>query len=460
MARDTAAELILVVDDEASMREFLTILLRKEGYRVEACPDAASARQVLEQREFDLVVTDLRLPGGTGLDVLEAARGAHPDTEVVVVTAFASAQTAVEAMKRGAYDYLTKPFKVEEIKLTVQKALEKAALARENRELRRRLEAIGPGGLILGRSPRMQEVLRLLERVAPTGVTVLVYGESGTGKELVARRLHQLSGRRGPFVAVNCSAIPEGLMESELFGHVRGSFTGAVSDKPGLFEEAHGGTLLLDEVGELPFPLQPKLLRALQEGKVKRVGGNREVEVDVRIVSATNRDLGAEVAAGRFREDLYYRLNVVALEIPPLRERRQDVPLLAHHFLQKYAAQFGRPVVGFTRETLELLEGHPFPGNVRELENVVERAVALETGEHLSAESLPPHLGRGSRPEAGRSPTFDDGGFDLEAYLEGVERHYLEEALTRSGGNKTEAARLLGLSFRSFRYRLDKLDMA
>ncbi len=459
MARDTTSECILIVDDEASMREFLAILLRKEGYRVEACPDVPSARQLVARREFDLVITDLRLPGGTGLDVLAAARDAHPDTEVLVVTAFATAQTAVEAMKRGAYDYLTKPFKVDDIKLTVQKALEKAALARENRELRRRLEATGLGGLILGRSPRMQEVLRLLERVAPTGVTVLVHGESGTGKELIARRLHHLSGRRGPFVAVNCSAIPEGLMESELFGHLRGSFTGAVSDKPGLFEEAHGGTLLLDEVGELPLTLQPKLLRALQEGKVKRVGGNREVEVDVRIVSATNRELGSEVAGGRFREDLYYRLNVVALEIPPLRERRQDIPLLAHHFLQKYAAQFARPVVGFTREALERLEAHPFPGNVRELENVVERAVALETGEHLSTESLPAHLGRGGRADPGRPPALADGGIDLEAFLEGVERRYLEEALERSGGNKTEAARLLGLSFRSFRYRLEKLGM-
>ncbi|MHB8766769.1 MAG: sigma-54 dependent transcriptional regulator, partial [Deferrisomatales bacterium] len=376
------------------------------------------------------------------------------------IPALGSAETAVEAMKRGAYDYLTKPFKVDEIKVTVQKALEKAALARENRELRRRLEASEAGGLILGRSPPMQEVLRMVERVAPTGVTVLVCGESGTGKELVARRLHQLAGRRGPFVAVNCSAIPEGLMESELFGHVKGSFTGAVADKPGLFEAAHGGTLFLDEVGELPLTLQPKLLRALQEGKVKRVGGNREVAVDVRIVSATNKELRAEVAAGRFREDLYYRLNVVALEIPPLRDRRDDIPLLAQHFLQKYAAQFRRGVRGFAREALERLEGYGYPGNVRELENLVERAVALEAGEYLSCQSLPAHVGCDAEPARGRLPDLAEPAFDLEKLLESVERRYLDEALGRAGGNKTEAARLLGLSFRSMRYRLDKLGMA
>ncbi|MBE0617662.1 MAG: sigma-54-dependent Fis family transcriptional regulator, partial [Proteobacteria bacterium] len=278
---------ILVVDDEQSMREFLEILLRKQGHEVETRSDAASAREVLAVTEYDLAITDLRLPGGSGIDVLAAARGAHPDTEVVVITAFGTAESAVEAMKLGAYDYVTKPFKVEEIRITVQKALEKAALARENRDLRRRLEAASPGGGILGRSPRMNEVFRLLERVASTSVTVLVHGESGTGKELVARRLHALSGRGGPFIAVNCSAIPEGLIESELFGHVKGSFTGAVADKPGLFEEAQGGTLFLDEVGELPLSLQPKLLRALQEGTVKRVGGNREIPVDGRIVSAT-----------------------------------------------------------------------------------------------------------------------------------------------------------------------------
>lgn len=450
---------ILVVDDERSMREFLDILLRKQGHRVDTRGDLPSARAALEAGEYELVVTDLKLPGGSGIDVLATCKGARPETEVVVITAFGTAETAVEAMKQGAYDYLTKPFKVDEITITVQKALEKAALARENRELRRKLEAVEAGEEILGRSPGMQEVFRLLERVAPTGVTVLVHGESGTGKELVARRLHALSGRKGPFVAVNCSAIPEGLIESELFGHVKGSFTGAVSDKPGLFEEAGGGSLFLDEVGELPLTLQPKLLRVLQESKVKRVGGNREIAVDVRIVSATNKDLRREVEAGRFREDLYYRLNVVALEIPPLRERREDIPLLAHHFLRKYAQAFGRPVKGFTRDVLERCEAHDFPGNVRELENLVERAVALEAGEYLTCASLPPQLGCTAAPPGAPPPALSDAGIDLEATLTAVERAYLAEALRRTGGNKTEAARLLGVTFRSLRYRLDRLGM-
>jgi two-component system response regulator PilR (NtrC family) len=452
-------ERILVVDDEQSLRDFLTILLRKEGYRCEAAADVAEAGTLLKGEEFDLVLTDLKLPDGSGLDVLATAKEAHPDSEVIVITAFGTAETAVEAMKGGAYDYLTKPFKVEEIRVTVQKALEKGALARENRELRRRLEGSSPGGEILGRSPPMQEVFRVLERVAPTGVTVLIYGESGTGKELVARRLHSLSGRKGRFVAVNCSAIPEGLIESELFGHVKGSFTGAVADKPGLFEEAQGGTLFLDEVGELPLTLQPKLLRVLQEGRIKRVGGNREIAVDVRIVSATNRELRSEVGSGRFREDLFYRLNVVAIEIPPLRERREDIPVLAQHFLKKYAEAFGRPVRGFSREVLETLERYGYPGNVRELENLVERAVALEPGEYLSRDSLSAELLGNSHGRPNASLEIPEEGIDLEATLESVERRYLESALRRTGGNRTEAAKLLGCSFRSLRYRLDKLGI-
>ena len=452
-------ERVLVVDDEQSMREFLSILQQKEGFEVESCADAQAARHAVAGSDFDLVITDLKIPGGSGLDVLRGAKEAHAETEVVVITAFGTAETAVEAMKQGAYDYLTKPFKVDEIKITVRKALEKASLARENRELRRRLEEAAGGGEILGRSPKMQEVLRLLERVAPTGVTVLIWGESGTGKELVARRLHTLSGRKGPFVAVNCSAIPEGLMESELFGHVKGSFTGAVSDKPGLFEEAQKGTLFLDEVGELPLPLQPKLLRALQEGKEKRVGGNREIAVDVRIVSATNKELQTEVRESRFREDLYYRLNVVALEIPPLRERREDIPFLAYHFLRKYSQSFGRAFQGFDREALAALEGYDYPGNVRELENLVERAVALEPGDLLTPASLPDHLRKDQAPAAGLQ-AFPPEGLDIQGHLDSLERHYLEEALRRTEGNKTEASRLLGLTFRSLRYRLDKFGMA
>jgi two-component system response regulator PilR (NtrC family) len=458
-ARAQSQVSVLVVDDEQSMREFLSILLKKEGYEVAALADVGAATEAVRCHAFDLVITDLKIPGGSGLEVLKAAKAACPEAEVVVITAFGTAETAVEAMKQGAYDYITKPFKVDEIRITVQKALEKASLARENRELRRRLEAAEGGGEILGRSPEMQEVLRLLDRVAPTGVTVLIWGESGTGKELVARRLHALSGREGLFVAVNCSAIPEGLMESELFGHVKGSFTGAASDKPGLFAEANRGTLFLDEVGELPLSLQPKLLRALQEGKVKRVGGNREIATDARIVSATNRDLAEEVQKGRFREDLYYRLNVVALEIPPLRDRRDDIPLLAHHFMKKFAEAFGRPIRGFTREALEALDSYGYPGNVRELENVVERAVALESGEYLGVSNLPRPFFEDRRREEPELPPISEAGMDLEHLLESIERRYLEQALSASQGNKTEASRLLGLTFRSFRYRLEKLGM-
>ncbi len=450
---------VLVVDDEQSMREFLSILLRRMGFEVEARLDLPGARAALGEGEFDMVITDLQMPGGSGLDVLRAVKEVAPDTEVIVITAFATPETAVEAMKQGAYDYITKPFKADHIKLTLRKALEKSALSRENRELRRRLEAVEQGGEILGRSPKMEVMYQVLDRVAPTGVTVLVLGESGTGKELVARRLHALSGRTGPFVPVNCSAIPEGLVESELFGHVRGSFTGAIADKPGLFEQAQKGTLFLDEVGELPLHLQPKLLRAVQEGRIKPVGGSRELEADVRIVSATNRDLKGEVDAGRFREDLYYRLNVVGLEIPPLRDRREDIPLLAHHFLEKYANAFGRPLLGFTRETLELLEQYAYPGNVRELENVVERAVALETGEYVTPGNLPQPLTHSQPAHSGNLPELPSEGLDLDKLLESVEQRYLDEALRSVAGNKTEAAKLLGITFRSIRYRLQKLGM-
>lgn len=450
---------ILIVDDERSMREFLSILLKKEGHDVDTSPDASSAQTAVTKKSYDLVITDLKMPDGSGIEVLAAAKKIRPETEVVVITAFGTTESAVEAMKLGAYDYISKPFKVDEIKITVQKTLEKAALARENRELRKKLEAVEQGCEILGRSTEIQKLFSILQRIAPTGVTVLVYGESGTGKELVARRLHTLSGLSGPFIAVNCSAIPEGLMESELFGHVKGSFTGAVNDKKGLFEEAQGGTIFLDEVGELPLHLQPKLLRVLQESKVKRVGGNREIPVEVRVVSSTNRDLKEEVQRGAFREDLYYRLNVIGLEIPPLRKRRSDIPLLAHHFLVKYSKLFGRSINGFSREALKALEKYDYPGNVRELENMIERAVALETGGHLCAENLPQQVDEGRHTDELILPMMSDDGVDLEKLIDSIERQYLLEAMAKTSGNKTEASKLLNLSFRSFRYRFNKIGI-
>ncbi|PLX43250.1 MAG: Fis family transcriptional regulator [Deltaproteobacteria bacterium] len=453
-------ERILVVDDEESMCEFLGILLEGEGYEVTTCGNVAAAFERIDSDIYDVLITDLNLPDGNGMEIVERVKNKHPDTQVIVITAFATPETAVEAMKLGAYDYITKPFQVEQIRITIRKALERGALTRENRELRRKIaEVVGKGDFI-ARSQSALDMLQLAERIAPTGVTVLILGDSGTGKELVAKRIHDLSGRKGNFVVLNCSAIPEGLLESELFGHIKGSFTGATSDKPGLFEEAAGGTLFLDEIGELPLLLQPKLLRVLQSGKIKRVGGNKEVEVDVRIVSATNRDLAEEVSAGTFREDLYYRLNVVTVKLPSLKERKNDIPLLAQHFFEKYRKAFGRNLAGIEPEVFTLLEGYYFPGNVRELENLVERAVALETEEYLTAKSFPPYLSEKREGMGLKDESLPDEGIDLEVYLTGKEISFIRQALKKSGGNKTEAAKLLGLSFRSFRYRLEKLGVS
>ncbi len=451
---------LLVVDDEQSLREFLSLMLTREGFDVETMPDAKSAKTFLAENEIDLVLTDLNLPDGSGLDILESVKSLDPDTQVVVITAFGTTETAVEAMKLGAYDYISKPFKNEHITLTVTKALEKTALARENRELKKRISAASAESSILGRSAPMQEVMQLVQRISDTGVTVLIYGDSGTGKELVARKLHEMSGRVGKFVPVNCSAIPEGLIESELFGHVKGSFTGAVSDKPGLFEEAKDGTLFLDEVAELPLALQPKLLRTLQEGTIKRVGGNTELKFNVRIVSATNRDLFEEVRGGRFREDLFYRLNVVAVKLPKLSQRSDDIILLANHFLEKYRKEFGRDLNGITPDAMTCLEQYGFPGNVRELENIIERAVALETGDKVSLMSLPDHLKYGATPDSPQVNPFSDDGLDLDSMLLNTELHYIRKALEKTGGNKTRAAELLGMSFRSLRYRLEKLNIS
>ncbi|AKU90302.1 sigma-54-dependent transcriptional regulator [Vulgatibacter incomptus] len=456
---------LLVVDDERSMREMLEILLQKVGHSVVAEEDAGAACERLEHEEFDLVVTDLRLGQRSGLEVLERAKALHPHTEVLMITAFASAENAVQAMKLGAYDYLTKPFKIDELLVVVEKALEKRALVRENVQLRRQLGDRARFAGILGKSAAMRELFALLDKVAPSRTTVLVTGESGVGKELVARALHEKGGRAaGPFVAVNCGAIPEGLIESELFGHEKGAFTGAVAAKPGLFSEASGGTLFLDEIGELPLAVQVKLLRALQQRVVRPVGGLRDVEIDVRIVAATNRDLEQEVREGRFREDLYYRLNVIGLKVPPVRERREDVLLLAEHFLQAFAKEQGRPGMAFSRAAQRALLDYDFPGNVRELENVVERAVTLSDGDEIEPDTFPAAV-------RGASPTFavpyagalsgvdlpDD--FDLQAWLDACEREMLEKALERSRGVKTEAAKLLGITFRSIRYRLEKLRM-
>lgn len=467
---------ILVVDDEPSMREVLEIMLKREGHESHLAASVTEAREALARHAFDMVITDLRMPDGTGIEVLERAREANPDVVVLLITAFADTETAIKAMQQGAYDYLTKPFKIDEIRLILRKALETQALKDENRALKEALTGRYGFRGIVGASPAMKRVYEMIERIKDTRTNVLVVGESGTGKELVARSIHYSSSRReAPFVAINCGAIPANLLESELFGHVKGAFTGAISSKVGLFEQASGGTLFLDEISELPLELQVKLLRAIQERQVRPVGSNQDIEIDVRIVAATNRDLETEVQEGRFRQDLYYRLNVVQVQLPPLRERREDIPLLALHFLNTYAREMGREIRTFTPEAMAVLENHPFPGNVRELENIIERAVVLESGSAISAESLPqarfatarsqgaaiaaPLSGGVQVPANGGEPRLPENGLDFEDAVAEFEKSLIRQALDRTGGNKSEAAKILRLSFRSLRYRCSKYGL-
>ncbi len=450
---------LLVVDDERSMREFLEILFTREGHQVTGLGDAAAALGRGEEGGVDLVLCDLRLGADSGLDVLRVVKERSPATEVVMITAFATAENAIQAMKLGAYDYVLKPFKVDELKLVVAKALEHRALLQENRVLRHRVggRAEAPG--LLGHAPAIEEIRRLVSRVAATGTTVLLTGESGTGKEVAARAIHAAGDRADlPFVAVNCGAVPEGLIESEFFGHTRGAFTGAAEARPGLFEVAGSGTLFLDEVGELPPQVQVKLLRAVQERRIRRVGATTDIVISARILAATNRDLGEEVRAGRFREDLYYRLNVIQLRLPPLRERLEDLPEFCAHFVERFAADLGRKPPSLAPETLRLLAAWSWPGNLRELANVLERAVTLCDGGTLGPELLPAPL-RGGGPASRSVEALAElplEGLDLQAHLDAVERRILEQSLARTGGVKTEAARLLALTFRSLRYRLAK----
>jgi two-component system response regulator PilR (NtrC family) len=444
---------VLVVDDEQSVREVLELLLGRAGYAVQGAGTLAEALLRLEAGPVDLVISDFRLGRDSGLDVLRAAVRAPGRPEVIIITAFGTPASAVAAMRQGAYDYITKPFDNDELLLLIERALEKRRLAQENRNLKASLPA---RGALVGRSPATLEVWAMIEKVAPTRSTVLITGESGTGKEVVARGLHNLSPRSGsPFVAINCGALAEGVLESELFGHVRGAFTGAHADHTGILVSAGDGTVLLDEIGELSLGTQVKLLRVLQERRVRPVGSTREVPFEARVLAATNRELEADVKAGRFRQDLLFRLNVITLDLKPLRERREDIEPLAVHFLTQVAQDLGRPGLRFAEETLRLLHDFSFSGNVRQLQNIVERAATLSDDDLLGPDTLPPAvLGRGEEKGDDVLPLTE--GFSLERHLDTLERRYLSEALARAGGVKTRAAELLGLSFRSLRYRLAK----
>ena len=450
---------ILVVDDERSMQEFLELFFRGEGYEVTTAGDVESALLHLEGDEFDVVITDIQLPGGSGLDILCAVQDGSPESVVIMITAFASTETAIAAMKQGAYDYITKPFKVDEIRIVVEKALEKKLLSMENRRLRSALRSQSRNRSIIGNSSAIRRVYDLIDQVSATKANVLISGESGTGKEMVARAIHEGGNRKErPFVAVNCAAIPENLLESELFGHVKGAFTGAVQNKPGLFEAADTGTVFLDEVAELPLALQVKPLRVIQEKTIRRVGGTSDRRVDIRIVAATNRQLLEEVGAGRFREDLFYRLNVIEIPLPPLRDRTDDIPLLVNHFIEKYSRDLEKEVSEVSPKAMERILAYRFPGNVRELENVIERAAALSRDPVIQVDSLPPSLLHPS--ERGTPSRIPPEGIDLDAMLERYERGLLLEALAGpAGGVKKRAAQLLGISFRSLRYRLEKLGV-
>jgi two-component system, NtrC family, response regulator PilR len=449
---------ILIVDDEASMRELLQILLQRDGYEVQTAEDGAVALELVKNNEFDLLISDIQMPTLSGIELLRQLRVQDIDLTVLMITAFSSAEDAVEAMKLGAYDYITKPFKNDEIRLVIRNALERKVLRQENRELKKQLGTRFSFQELIGRSEPMRKLISLLERIAPSQANVLIQGESGTGKELVAKALHFNSGRKDkPFIAINCGAIPENLLESELFGHEKGSFTGADRRKEGLFEAANGGTVFLDEIGELPMTMQVKLLRVLQEREFRRVGGTKTLPLDIRLLAATNRNLADAVDSGAFREDLFYRLNVVQIDLPPLRERQIDIPLLIDYFCNLRTGQSHLPL---PKDVLNHLLKYDWPGNIRELQNFVERCVVLGWENDLTLDCLPEQIrSAGQNRLSAVIEELPDEGFDLEQWLAEQEYSILLKALEKSGGVRKKAADLLGISFRSIRYRLAKLGL-
>ncbi|SDT99468.1 sigma-54-dependent transcriptional regulator [Desulfobacula phenolica] len=455
---------ILVVDDEISMREFLDVLLSKEGYKVSDAGSGKQAIKMIQKNGYDLVLSDIRLGDIVGLDVLKEAKKKNPDTVVIMISAYSTTEIAVEAMNEGAYDFVPKPFDNTELKHTIQKALELKTIDQEKDRTSSELRDNMHFERIIGKSPGMMAIYKLIEQISSTKTNVLITGESGTGKELIARAIHENSDRKNnPFVVVNCGGIPDTLIESEFFGHVKGSFTGAVSDKQGLFEAANLGTIFLDEIGELSPILQVKLLRAVQETSFKPVGGTKDIDVDVRIISATNKKLEQEVIDGNFREDLFFRLNVIPIKVPPLRDRKGDVALLAKHFVGKYSQKMKKDIVKLSSYAIDFLNSYSFPGNVRELENLIERSVALSSTNIILPESLTISMHKKRRWVEGiKDQRFDlddvEQGVDLDKILSTIEHSYLKKAMELAGGNKNKAAEYLNLSLRSMRYRLDKIE--
>ncbi len=455
---------ILLVDDDLSMREFLELMLGAEGYRVDTAATGKQAVQQLDSGFYDLILCDIRLGDISGIEVLKKAKSKYPECVVIMISAYATAENAVQAMNEGAYDYLPKPFDNDELKQTISKALQLKTLSLEKSHLDDILKENIHFERIVGSNIRMKHIYRTISQVADTRTNIMITGESGTGKELIARAIHEQSSRRDkPFVVINCGSIPETLIESEFFGYKKGAFTGASQDKKGLFEAANTGTVFLDEVGELEPQMQIKLLRVVQERSFKPVGGNEDIHVDIRILSATNKQLEEEVIAGRFREDLYYRLNVVEIKVPPLRERKGDIRALAQHFLDKYSREQEKEITKISSYAVDLLQKYDFPGNIRELENLIERSVALSNTNILLPDNLALSIHKRRWIEGIKNRRFDlddvARGVSLDNILEEIEKAYLEKALELSSGSKNKAADLLGISFRSFRYRLDKLGI-
>jgi two-component system, NtrC family, response regulator AtoC len=451
---------ILLVDDEEPIREAMLLLLKAADYRITACASGQEALQILANEQFDIVITDLFLPDITGIDILTKAKGLFPSLEVILITGHASAETAVRAMKEGAFDYITKPLNFEELRMILAKAVEKQRLLSENVYLKKQLRDKYEFSNIIGSSPAMQKVFSRISKVIKTDSTILILGESGTGKELIAKAIHSNGTRRDkPFIAVHCGAIPENLLESELFGHTRGSFTGAVRDKMGKFEAANHGTIFLDEIATLPMHLQIKLLRVLQEQEVERIGSNRPIKLDVRIISACNVNLEEEVKKGTFRDDLFYRLNVIPVTLPPLRERVEDILPLVRHFLAKYCNAMGRPLMNIAKDVLMALEIYKWPGNVRELENVIERTVALTEGDQITLSDLPSNITRAYSEQEDIPTRITSRGVDLVKVLSEIERKMIIDALSLSDGVKARAAALLNLNRTTLVEKMRRLGM-